>query len=596
MNRFLAVPALLAALAMTLVGVPAAAQTSHTVDNGIVVESFDGTPIVGNLFLPAGAADGAHEAVLITHGWGGSGQATIGGFVETLLNDGYIVFTWDQRGFGCSGGTVQVDHNQVEGRDVSAIIDWLVANVPQLRLEDGDPVIGMNGGSYAGGIQTAAASVDDRIDAITPEISWVDLRYSLFGGGVPNVGWSLLLYGAGLATATGIGLDPTCPAGPQTGTLAPEISQALIEGSTLTELSESSQQFFAERSLAWYGAAERSEPMVVDIPTLVINGSVDTLFDLTDGAGIFHHVRATGAPAEYIAFCGGHVACPASYTTPDVSDGEYVDAAVLAWFQRWLRGDTSVDTGPVVEYRTNAGVWKSADNFDEEMDGVMVASGSADGLPALPVLDTSLSLTNAVPGDRSLPFSQFTEVAEACGGPIEIVGLPRISGSLELTGTETHLFFRLIHREADEAINLQESAIRMTGSGDFDLLMSGVAYTIPEGDHLDLEVSTSSAMHRPITGASISSVDWELRIPMVASSLDTVCGAEVVPTGGVSGGSDEDPPAQPDGGSGLPATGGGLAALGLMALAVGAAAAARFRNPFTRRTSRRGAPAKRVRP
>ena len=127
--------------------------------------------------------------MLQTHGWGGTGQQDPGGFVGELLDAGYIVLTWDQRGFGCSGGEVTIDQPAKEGKDVSALIDWAVANAP-VADDGGDPIVGMTGGSYAGGIQTAAASVDPRLDALAPEISWSDLRYTLYSGEVaqPGVG------------------------------------------------------------------------------------------------------------------------------------------------------------------------------------------------------------------------------------------------------------------------------------------------------------------------------------------------------------------------------------------------------------------------
>jgi ABC-2 type transport system ATP-binding protein len=54
-----------------------------------------------------------------------------------------------------------------------------------------------------------------------------------------------------------------------------------------------------------------------------MQGSVDTLFDLTDGYGIYEHVRAQGVDARFVAFCGGHVACPGSYA--DAGDRAYLD-------------------------------------------------------------------------------------------------------------------------------------------------------------------------------------------------------------------------------------------------------------------------------
>jgi len=155
--------------------------------------------------------------MLRTHGWGGSrerGQGTrLPGrdFVDTgagtlarLLAEGYVVVTWDQRGFGCSGGEIRINDPDVEGCDVRALIDWAVENAPVATDASGDPVVGMSGGSYAAGIQTMGAAVDPRVDAIAPEISWSDLRYALYSGSVLNQGWVTLLYGYGTGSGTAL--------------------------------------------------------------------------------------------------------------------------------------------------------------------------------------------------------------------------------------------------------------------------------------------------------------------------------------------------------------------------------------------------------
>ncbi|WP_031186635.1 CocE/NonD family hydrolase, partial [Streptomyces sp. NRRL S-1896] len=48
-----------------------------------------------------------------------------------------------------------------------------------LRDADGDPRVGMIGGSYGGAVQLATASVDHRVDALVPLVTWNDLAYSL---------------------------------------------------------------------------------------------------------------------------------------------------------------------------------------------------------------------------------------------------------------------------------------------------------------------------------------------------------------------------------------------------------------------------------
>lgn len=506
---------ILTAVCLVAPAAGAVAQDGPTITTQ-VVESHDGTPIVSTLFLPPGASEDAPvPLVLKTHGWGGTGETAVGGTLEVMLDAGYAVLTWDQRGFGCSGGVVSIDKPDVEGRDASALIDWAVANAP-IATVDGDPVVGFVGGSYAGGIQTATASIDPRVDAIAPEISWTDLRYSLYAGEVLNQGWASLLYGAGLATATGLGLAPSCPGyaetGPRTGSLHPLITQGFAEGAATGTVSEDVLDFFAGSSLAAYG-----EQDPVAVPTLVLQGSVDTLFDLTDGWGIVEHVRAQGAPARFVAYCGGHVACPASYG--DADDRAHLDAAIVDWFARYLDGDTSVDPGPLVEYRTNDAEWRTADAFPPTSFGELTGSGSG-SLVSIPILDTpspdelagyagglqgggipELPTTTARPAnDLELGAGQaFTfELAAADDGPVELLGIPEASLTVSGTGADVVLFTKLVDRESGAVLNLQEGGIRVPlGDGEVtvDVPMPGVAYTLSEGHHLDVEVSTASLMH-----------------------------------------------------------------------------------------------------
>ena len=119
---------------------------------------------------------------------------------------GYNVLTWDPRGFGASGGTAEVDSPKFEGRDVSALIDY-VARQPEAQLDErGDPRVGMAGGSYGGGIQLVAAAIDHRIDAIVPDIAWNSLETSLGKNDTVKSGWGLALYAA--SAAAGARLDP----------------------------------------------------------------------------------------------------------------------------------------------------------------------------------------------------------------------------------------------------------------------------------------------------------------------------------------------------------------------------------------------------
>ena len=93
-------------VSLLAVGPGAAAQTSgdFTIEDPIIVESKDGTPIVATLMLPSGASRKSPAPVVLqTHGWGGTRAKSPSGLLTALLQRGYAVLTWDSRGFGESG-------------------------------------------------------------------------------------------------------------------------------------------------------------------------------------------------------------------------------------------------------------------------------------------------------------------------------------------------------------------------------------------------------------------------------------------------------------------------------------------------------------
>ena len=86
--------------------------------------------------------------------------------------NGYFVATFDQRGFGESGGRANVQDPQIEGRDIKTLLDWAEgALTPHLAYLRGDPLVGGIGLSYGGGFQLIGAAVDPRFDALVPMIT-----------------------------------------------------------------------------------------------------------------------------------------------------------------------------------------------------------------------------------------------------------------------------------------------------------------------------------------------------------------------------------------------------------------------------------------
>ncbi|MFZ0089356.1 MAG: alpha/beta fold hydrolase [Solirubrobacteraceae bacterium] len=296
------------------------------------VPSFDGTQIHVNLFSAAGLRPGRRApTVMLGPGWGSRGDAnpndgavpslgTVG--VGTLRRAGFNVLTWDPRGFGASGGTVEVDSPQYEGRDVSAMISWL-ARQPQAELDHrGDPRVGMAGGSYGGGIQLVAAAIDHRIDATVPDIAWNSLVTSLDKHNTGKLGWASLLYVAGHAAGR---LNPLIGASYQSDLL----------GQPLTGVERA---FFASRGPA---------PLVARIgaPTLLIQGTADNLFTLQEAVTNYEILRRHGVPVKMLWFCGGHGIC---LTRP--GDTSLIARDTIAWLDRYLKRERRATTGPTFEW------------------------------------------------------------------------------------------------------------------------------------------------------------------------------------------------------------------------------------------------------
>ena len=143
--------------------------------------------------------------VLHSHGWGGSRTTDPAAF-SYLTDAGFGVLSFDQRGFGESGGQAYIENPDVEGKDVQRIVDLVAAQPWVQKQKPGDPVLGAIGGSYGGGYQFVGAFSElrdkgaTRFDALVPEITWFSLTQSLFPQGVPRTEWATALTAAALPT------------------------------------------------------------------------------------------------------------------------------------------------------------------------------------------------------------------------------------------------------------------------------------------------------------------------------------------------------------------------------------------------------------
>ena len=321
-----------------------------TVTDG-TLQTFDGETIAFTVFRPAGVSAGAPvPLVLHSHGWGGSRATEIGGIVEDLLDAGYGVLSFDARGHGDSTGYATIHHKDFEVKDTLALIDWAYDNLAWAEKEgaaaDKDLVLGAVGGSYGGGYQLMAASYDDRLDAIAPQMTWNDLRYSLAPGGVVKSTWVDALYGFGLQ---GVNMHPDIHEWFATATATNQLPAA-----ALVHLKESSPV-----------------PENIGAATLLVQGLPDALFNWNEAVRNYQGILAGGnTNVAVVGYLGGHVLPfplqPVGAMGPARGGepcGAYSDLA-LAWFDHHLRGNASAAVPTGVTYALEEGGCVAAPSDD----------------------------------------------------------------------------------------------------------------------------------------------------------------------------------------------------------------------------------------
>ena len=343
-----------------------------------VMNMGDGVRIDTSYFTDG--TSGRRPAVLLGHGFGGS-KNDVRQQAEDLARDGYAVLTWSARGFGKSTGKIGLNDPKGEVADVSRLLDWL-AKQPQVELDKtGDPRVGMAGGSYGGAIALLAAGHDDRVDAIAPAITYWNLADALFPNGVFKKLW------AGIFVNTGGGC----------GKFETRICEMYDRVAESGVPDAQARTMLEERSPSAVGDR-------IKVPTLLVQGQSDSLFPLGQADQAAKAIRAGGAPVDVDWIAGGH----------DGGDMETsrIQDRVVSWFDRYLKGDKSADTGPAFRVTRTGGV--------DSTDGQALLRGaSADAYPGLESGRKPVRLTG---GEQS-----FANPAGA--NPPAVSALPGLGGS-----------------------------------------------------------------------------------------------------------------------------------------------------------------------
>ncbi len=289
----------LAAVLLSIALAPTAAAvtpTALTIDGGPLSE-IDQAPVRldADLYLPSTTPA---PAVVLAHGFGGSKESLITE-ADYLVDRGFVVLAYTARGFGSSTGTISMNAPQFEVADAASIIDYLASLDTVVQDAPGDPRVGFAGGSYGGALSLMIAGYDERVDAISADITWNDLQTSLFGQSAMNstdVGvfkqlWSGLFFSAGLTTNDGQVTD--C------GRFSPDWCAAYSAAAAQGVLTDQARRLMAASSPA--SITDR-----ITVPTLLGGGQSDSLFPLAQVNANAEQIGAVNPAVKVVWHAGGH--------------------------------------------------------------------------------------------------------------------------------------------------------------------------------------------------------------------------------------------------------------------------------------------------
>jgi predicted acyl esterase len=513
--------------------------------------------VVGDVYRPAGAtSERPAPAIITTHGFAGSkdAQADIARFYAA---QGYVVLTYSGLGFGGSSCRITLDSPSYDGEAVSQLVSFLggasgiafsdaamtkpLAPVGYVRRDssgvDGhryksDPRVGMIGSSYGGGIQFAAASVDHRIDAITPMNSWHDLRYALAPNGVRNPsaaspnepGAFKLLWGNGLGAAgvvsslLEISADPGrvrgCPG------FTAQVCTAIAQGTTTGTYDPSVMEWL--RSISPVANIDR-----VRTPALILQGEVDTLFNLNEGSANYQRLKRNGVPVAMIWHSSGH-----SGGTPITGDEDrsalnrrtqYTVGRVNDWLDHYLK-DRPLQSSPGFSYyrdwvpTTGNASPAYVDAAQYPLQGstafyVNGASLAAHPSPqrsvarfttapvGLPSSSSRLDVLGSALPEADAPGTFATWRSAPLASSVAAVGVPTLRLHIRAKSPASALVFARIQDIAPDGtrttVGRLVTPMRVTGSrGLVEANLAAIAHRFPKGHRVALTVSGGSVNFR----------------------------------------------------------------------------------------------------
>lgn len=459
---------LLGSLALTFI------NASNSVAIKTIEENVPGASVTidTTLFLPEQLPA---PAILIAHGFGGNKNSERD-FAEQLARSGYVALTYSARGFGNSTGLITMNAPDNEVADASKLIDYLATRNEVAKNSDGELLVGATGGSYGGALSLMLAASDQRVKAISADITWSDLNQALFpqnavvSGSSASAGpfkkiWAGTFFSFTALQNSYLG---------QCGNFEERWCEAFQSAVSVGQPNQAQIELMNYSSPKQYVAK-------ISAPTLLMQGEEDSLFPLTESLENAAEI-SKGSAKDKLALIwhsGGH--------DGGNSEGERLNLASIQWFDKHLKGRAiefpkfqvtdATGTLSVSDSTAIATILQSdrlpiyAEYQSIEIDSNMgpffsPIGGVPAALSSLPGLGSAGSLASsalaALGGNNSfgtlspalLPGQSAQFASKAADRAINVVGSSKIKVRVTSSTSDATLFFSLMAQSRSGALRL----------------------------------------------------------------------------------------------------------------------------------------------
>lgn len=421
------------------------------------VPSFDETPIALGIFLPdiagcdwnaSSLPDACKVPVVMDAGPYWADHIEVDGFrpplIEWLVPRGYAVVHMSVRGTGESGGCMET-MSLNEQKDVDHIVTWL----GEQPWSSGN--VGMMGRSYDGSTPwMAAAFGNPYLKTIVPISSVPSEPELLFKNGTSEVRGPIFtngLYWAGYGLGA---LDDGAP-GYRAEHLAenvvcPDVYQGTVDSFATAATGQANSQFwkdrhFKDRVLENYNGS-----------VWIVHGLEDWNVNPSQVVPFFQQLQDKGIDAKMWLGVWAH-AYPDRVDEHRNVRWDWAEQTVR-WFDKYLKNDASIDTGPAVEVEDSLFVWRAEESYPPR-DATWLELSPSNGGKLVPKEEAEagqIMLVASGAQTTGVPLGDFGPVADsvAFATPVleenvRIAGLPQFHVTVTPTTPGGGYLFAELH-------------------------------------------------------------------------------------------------------------------------------------------------------